>query len=242
VAPEDLAEVLPLAEGGPVHVHMAEQPREVEEVEAWLGARPVAWLLDNAEVGPNWCAIHATHTTEAEAEGLAQTGAVAGLCPITEANLGDGAFGGPAWLAAGGAFGVGSDSNVRIALSEELRSLEYAQRLRDLSRGVMVPGEGHVGAFLYLAAAAGGARALGRAAGAIEAGRLADLVALDGGHPALAALEGDAVLDGLVFAAGEGVVTDLWSAGRHRVREGRHVAREGIRACYAAALRKLVGA
>lgn len=242
VAPEDLAEVLPLANGGPVHIHVAEQPREVEEVEAWLGARPVAWLLDNADVGPAWCAIHATHMTKAEAAGLARSGAVAGLCPITEANLGDGAFGGPAWLDAGGAFGVGSDSNVRISLSEELRTLEYAQRLRDLSRGVMVPGEGHVGAFLYLAAAAGGAQALGRAAGAIEAGRLADLVALDGGHPALAALEGEAVLDGLVFAAGEGVVTDLWSAGRHRVREGRHVAREGTRTRYAAALRRLVGA
>jgi formiminoglutamate deiminase len=241
VAPEDLAEVLPLANGGPVHMHVAEQPREVEEVEAWLGARPVAWLLDNAEVGPAWCAIHATHMTPAEAAGLARTGAVAGLCPITEANLGDGAFGGPAWLAASGSFGVGSDSNVRIALSEELRTLEYSQRLRDLSRGVMVPSEGHVGAFLYLAAAAGGAQALGRSAGVIEAGRLADLVALDGGHPALAALEGDAVIDGLVFAAGEGVVTDLWSAGRHRVREGRHVAREGIWARYAAALRALVG-
>ena len=242
VAPEDLAEVLPFAGGGPVHIHLAEQPREVEELEAWLGARPVAWLLDNAAVGPGWCAIHATHMTPAEAEGLARSGAVAGLCPITEANLGDGAFGGPGWLAAGGAFGVGSDSNVRIALSEELRTLEYAQRLRDLSRGVMVPGEGHVGAFLFLSAATGGARALGRAAGEIAAGRLADLVALDGGHPALVELEGEALLDGLVFAAGEGVVTDLWSAGRHRVREGRHLAREGIRARYAAALSALVGA
>ncbi|MDH3262634.1 MAG: formimidoylglutamate deiminase [Paracoccaceae bacterium] len=240
VAPEDLAEVLPMAGAGPVHIHLAEQPREVEEVEAWLGARPVAWLLNNAAVGPGWCAIHATHMTPAEARGLAGRGAVAGLCPITEANLGDGAFGGPGWLAAGGAFGVGSDSNVRIALSEELRMLEYSQRLRDRARGVMVPGAGHVGAFLYLAAAAGGARALGRAAGQIGAGRLADLVALDGGHPALAELDGDALIDGLVFAAGEGVVTDLWSAGRHRVRQGRHLARDGIRTRYRAALRELV--
>lgn len=239
VAPEDLAEVLPMAGMGPVHIHVAEQPREVEEVEAWLGARPVAWLLENAEVGPSWCAIHATHMLPSEAEGLARTGATAGLCPITEANLGDGAFGGPGWLAAGGGFGIGSDSNVRIALSEELRTLEYSQRLRDLSRGIMAPDDGHVGANLYVSSAKGGARALARAAGEIGAGQLADLVAVDGGHLALLGLEGDALLDGLVFAAGEGVVTDLWSAGRHRVREGRHLAREGIRARYAAALRQL---
>ncbi len=240
VAPEDLDEILPLARGGPVHIHLAEQPREVEEIAGWLGARPVEWLLGNAPVDARWCAIHATHMTAAESAGLARSGAVAGLCPITEANLGDGPFGGPAWLSAGGAFGVGSDSNVRIALSEELRTLEYGQRLRDLARTVLAPGSGHVGAFLYLAAAAGGAQALGRAAGALAPGRLADLVAIDGGHPALVGLDGDALLDGLVFAAGEGVVTDLWSAGRHAVRAGRHVAREGIRRRYAAALAELL--
>jgi formiminoglutamate deiminase len=248
VAPEDLAEVLPLAAGGPVHIHLAEQPREVEEVQAWLGARPAEWLMANAPVGPDWCAIHATHMTAAETAALARTGAVAGLCPITEANLGDGPFGGPAWLAAGGAFGVGSDSDVRIALGEELRMLEYSQRLRDLSRGVMVPGaasgagsgEAHVGAFLYLAAAQGGAQALGRHAGGIAQGRLADLVALDQTHPALLGLEGEALLDGLVFAAGEGVVSDLWSAGRHAVRAGRHVARDRVRARYARALTELL--
>lgn len=241
VAPEDLAEALPLAQGGPVHIHLAEQPREVEEVRAALGARPAEWLLAHAPVGPDWCAIHATHMTPEETAALAATGAAAGLCPITEANLGDGPFAGPGWLAAGGAFGIGSDSNVRIALGEELRTLEYSQRLRDLSRNVLAPGEGqgHTGAALYLAAARGGAGALGRDAGTIAEGRLADLVAVDGAHPALAGLEGEALIDGLVFAAGEGVVTDLWSAGRHAVRGGVHVARDGIRARYRAAIAAL---
>jgi formiminoglutamate deiminase len=241
VAPEDLAAALPLAGGGPVHIHLAEQPREVAEVEARLGARPVEWLLANTPVDARWCAIHATHMTPAETAALAETGAVAGLCPITETNLGDGAFAGPAWLAAGGAFGVGSDSNVRIALGEELRTLEYSQRLRDLSRNVLAPEGGHAGAALYLAAAAGGARALGRDAGAIAPGRLADLLAVDSAHPALAGLSGEALLDGLVFAAGEGIVTDLWSAGRHMVRDGRHVARDAIRAAWRAAIAELAG-
>ena len=240
VAPEDLGLVLPLAGDGPVHIHIAEQPREVAEISAWLGARPVEWLLANAPVGPGWCAVHATHMTGAEAAALAASGAVAGLCPITEANLGDGAFGGPGWIAAGGGFGVGSDSNVRIALGEELRMLEYSQRLRDLGRNLLVPEAGHSGGFLYRGALAGGARALGRASGAIAAGRLADLLALDGAHPALTGLAGEAVLDGLVFAAGRGIVGDLWSAGRHMVTGGRHVARAAIRARYAAAMRELL--
>jgi len=237
--PEDLAAVIPAAGDGPVHLHIAEQPAEVEQIAAWLGARPVEWLVANAPVGERWCAVHATHMTAAETRALAATGAVAGLCPVTEANLGDGPFGGPGWLAAGGAFGVGTDSNVRISMPEELRTLEYSQRLRDLARTVLVPGEGSVGAFLYGAAAAGGARALGRAAGAIAPGLWADLVAIDADHPTLVALPDDRLLDALVFAAPDGVVTDLWSAGRHCVRGGRHVAREAVRARFAAAMRRL---
>ena len=226
--PADLARVLRLGAGGPVHIHVAEQPREVAEISAWLGARPVEWLLANAPVGPDWCAIHATHMTPAETAGLAATGAVAGLCPITEANLGDGPFDGPGWLAAGGAYGLGSDSNVRISLVEELRTLEYSQRLRDLSRNVLLTGEGSVGESLYLGAAAGGAQALGRAAGRIAPGLWADLVALDLDHPALCALAPGQILDGLAFAAPDGAVTDLWSAGRHQVRGGRHIRRDAI--------------
>ncbi|MCB2132069.1 MAG: formimidoylglutamate deiminase, partial [Rhodobacteraceae bacterium] len=194
--PEDLAAALPIAGDAPVHIHVAEQPREVADISAWLGARPVEWLLDNAPVDGRWCPIHATHMTETETVALARSGAVAGLCPITEANLGDGPFNGPQWIAAGGAFGLGSDSNVRISLTEELRTLEYSQRLRDLARNVMVPGAGSVGAFLYDGAARGGARALGRDAGEIAAGRLADLMAVDTGHPTLCALSEGQILDG----------------------------------------------
>ena len=227
-SPDDLARVLPLGAGGPIHIHIAEQPREVSEVTDWLGARPVEWLLANAPVDHNWCAVHATHMTPAETAALARSGAVAGLCPVTEANLGDGPFDGPGWLAAGGAFGVGSDSNVRISMVEELRTLEYSQRLRDIARNVMVVGAGSVGQSLYTAAAHGGARALGRNAGRIAEGYLADLVAIDLDHPALCALTPPQILDGLVFASPDNVVTDLWSAGRHQVRSGRHIGREAI--------------
>ncbi|MDE4134580.1 formimidoylglutamate deiminase [Phaeobacter sp. QD34_3] len=237
--PEDLRDVLALQDGVPLHIHIAEQPAEVADITGWLGARPVEWLLQNAPVDPKWCLIHATHMTEAETRALAHSGAVAGLCPITEANLGDGPFNGAAYLSHGGRFGIGSDSNLRIALPEELRLLEYSQRLRDLCRNVMVPGPGSVGESLYLGAAEGGAQALGRTAGRIEPGALADLVAIDSTHPALCALDPAQLLDGLCFAAGEGTVTDVWSAGRHQVKEGRHLARDRILAAYRQAMADL---
>jgi len=240
--PKDLLQAVPLAAGAPVHIHVAEQPKEVADILAWLGARPVEWLLANTPIGADWCAIHATHMTEAETAGLARSGAVAGLCPITEANLGDGPFNGPGWLAAGGAFGIGSDSNVRISLTEELRTLEYSQRLRDISRNVMVSGEGSVGAAIYLGAANGGAQALGRKSGAIAVGMLADLTAIDLSNPALCALRNDQILDGLAFAASDAVVTDLWSAGRHQVRGGRHIARDHIVAGWRVAAQGLADA
>ncbi|MCF8486107.1 MAG: formimidoylglutamate deiminase [Rhodobacteraceae bacterium] len=237
--PEDLARILPLAAGQPLHIHVAEQPKEVADVQAWLGARPVEWLLANTSINGDWCAIHATHMTPAETLGLARAGAVAGLCPVTEANLGDGPFDGPGWLAAGGALGVGTDSNVRISMVEELRTLEYSQRLRDIARNIMVVGEGSVGQSLYRAAAIGGAQALGRKAGEIAVGRLGDLVAIDLDHPALCALRPAQILDGLVFASPDTVVTDLWSAGRHQVQGGRHVARGAIVAAWRKALAEL---
>jgi len=238
--PADLAAVLAARSEGPVHIHIAEQPKEVQDIEAWLGARPVEWLLANAPVDRDWCLIHATHMTEAETIAMARSGAVAGLCPVTEANLGDGPFNGPTYLRAGGAFGVGSDSNVLISLTEELRTLEYSQRLRDLARNVMVEDEGSVGQVLYLGAAKGGAQALGRASGEIRLGALADLVAIDSTSPALCALTRAQLLDGLVFAAKDNVVTDLWSAGRHAVRGGRHIARERIVAEYQHAVKALL--
>ncbi|MCG6557214.1 formimidoylglutamate deiminase [Ruegeria sp. 1NDH52C] len=240
VSAADLAEVAARHPDGPVHIHIAEQIREVEEIEAAYGARPVDWLLNNAAVGPRWCLIHATHMTDAETRAMAATGAVAGLCPITEANLGDGIFNGVPYFETGGAFGVGSDSNVLISLTEELRLLEYSQRLRDRERNVLAGAEGSTGAALYLGAVRGGARALDRGAGEIAPGALADLVAIDSGAPALCGLEPGQLLDGLIFAAGDRVVTDLWSAGRHQVRAGRHVAEDAIARRYGAVLRDLL--
>ncbi len=241
-SPRDLTRVLAAHEGGPVHIHVAEQPKEVADISEWLGARPVDWLLRNAPVGPDWCLIHATHMTEAETQGLAASGAVAGLCPITEANLGDGPFNGPQYLKAGGAFGIGSDSNVLISLTEELRILEYSQRLRDVARNVMVVGEGSVGERLYLGAARGGAKALGRNAGRIETGALADLVAIDSNDTALCTLRQNQLLDGLVFAATDRVVTDVWSAGRDAVTGGRHVARDAVVQAYKDAMASVMSA
>lgn len=239
-SPDDLAAVLQSRPYGPIHIHIAEQPKEVSNITEWLGARPVEWLLDNVQVDEKWCLIHATHMTAAETTAMASSGAVAGLCPITEANLGDGPFNGPSYMAAGGAFGIGSDSNVLISLSEELRTLEYSQRLRDVARNVMVVGEGSVGDALYTGAARGGAQALGRGKGEITVGQFADLVAIDSADPALCALQTHQLLDGLVFAAKDRVVTDVWSAGRHAVKDGRHVRRDQITAAYRLTIENLM--
>lgn len=239
-SPADLARALAASKHGPVHMHAAEQPQEVKDIEAWLGARPVEWLLDNADINQDWCLIHATHMTETETRRLAKSGAVAGLCPITEANLGDGPFNGPLYLANAGAFGIGSDSNVNISLTEELRTLEYSQRLRDLARNVMVKDECSTGKTIYLAAAKGGAQALARNAGSIAVAQLADLVAIDSTAPSLCALEKHQLFDGLVFAAKDSVVTDGWSAGRHNIQQGQHIARETIITAYRKAMAKLL--
>lgn len=241
VARDGLAAVTALAEDGPVHMHLAEQIAEVEEVQAAWGARPVEWALDNLDLGPNWCLIHCTQMQPHETERLAKTGAVAGLCPLTEANLGDGIFDGVRWFGAGGAIAVGSDSNVRISLAEELRQLETSQRLRDHSRAALATADLSAGRRIFEAAARGGGQAAGRGAGVIAPGQWADLVALDGTHSDLAEMKGDTVLDSFVFAGGNTMVRDVWSAGRHLVRDGRHVARAAITASYRKAVAPLRG-
>ncbi len=239
-SPDDLSQLLAARPKGPVHIHISEQRKEVADVEAKLGQRPVAWLLDNADVTDRWCLIHATHLTTEETIAMAQSGAVAGLCPITEANLGDGTFNGPTYLEHNGAFGVGSDSNIRISLTEELRQLEYSQRLRDMARNIWVAQEGSVGQTLYQGAATGAAQAMGRDSGVIEQGKLADLVAIDRTHPALCALGDHQLLDGLAFAAPDSVVTDTWCAGRHVVQSGRHIDRDRIIVDYRNAMADLL--
>jgi formimidoylglutamate deiminase len=236
----DLNDVLQSHPKGPIHIHIAEQLQEVSDVQNTYGTTPVDWLLNNADVNSRWCLIHATHLSLNESTAFAKSGAIAGLCPITEANLGDGIFNGPDFLKANGLFGVGSDSNVNISLTEELRTLEYSQRLRDMERNVMVNGSGSTGETIYLGAAKGGAQALDRNSGQIAQGMLADLVAIDSTDPSLCALREDQLLDGLVFAAKDSVVTDVWCAGRHQVQSGRHVAEETISTAYRAALSELL--
>ena len=236
VSPTSLAAAAAL--DGPIHIHVAEQVAEVDELVAHTGQRPVDWLLSHAPVDQRWCLIHATQMLPAETLGLAQSGAVAGLCPITEANLGDGIFDGARYLAAGGAFGIGSDSNVRISLSEEIRMLEYSQRLGLKARAVLVDHRS-VGRLVFEGMAQGGAQAAGRDAGAIELGKWADLVALDTSGPDMAGRRGDRLLDTFAFAGDDHMVRHLWSAGRHIVQDGRHIARDAVRARFATVMARL---
>lgn len=233
--PRELEEILPLAEGGPVHIHVAEQVKEVEDCIAWSGKRPVEWLLENMEVDHRWCLIHATHMTGDETRRMARSGAVAGLCPITEANLGDGVFEAPSFLAAGGRFGIGSDSNVLISLEEELRTLEYSQRLSCRARNVVAAPGQSTGLSLYRHALEGGAQALG-AAGGIEAGGPADLLAFD--LSAVDYLPAESVFDQFVFARGVRV-DSVWVGGTRQVGAGRHRRRDAIAARFAAVMADL---
>ncbi len=239
VGREDLIATTRLSKDGPIHMHLAEQVAEVEEVSASWGKRPVEWLLENADVDENWCLIHCTQMDEHETVNLAKTGAVAGLCPITESSLGDGIFDGVRYLGAGGTIGIGSDSNIRISLSEELRTLDYSQRLRDKSRAALATPEHSTGRRLFEAAAKGGAQAAGRNAGRIEVGALADLMALDGTAVDLIGRTGDTILDTYIFAGDDRMVRDVWSAGRHVVTEGRHIAHDTITGRYRKVMEQL---
>ena len=237
VTPEGIAACAALP--GPLHVHLSEQVAEVEEVRATTGASPVEWLLGHAEVDPRWCLIHCTQASASEARAIAATGATVGLCPVTEASLGDGLFEGAAYRAAGGAYGVGTDSNVRVSLPEELRTLEYAQRLRARERAVMAPPDGSTGRALWDAAC--GADVLGRGPARIEVGAWGDLLAL--APPAEAAGSGgDERLDGWIFTGDARWVSEVWSGGRHVVTGGRHRSREAVVARYAERLGRVLEA
>jgi formiminoglutamate deiminase len=236
--PAELAEVANLSPKTPIHIHVAEQTKEVDDCVAWSGARPVEWLLANADMDSRWCLIHATHMTEAETTGMAKTGAIAGLCPITEANLGDGTFPAPLFMEHGGRFGVGSDSNVLIGLPDELRQLEYSQRLFHRARNVLAaPGQSN-GRALFDAALDGGAAALGAAPGQLAVGGPADFVSLDAGSVSLAGKTGDAILDAWVFANAT-KVDCVWVHGKKQVSNGRHVRRDAIAARFGDVMKKL---
>ncbi len=213
-----------LDDSAPIHIHIAEQQKEVHDCIAWCGERPVEWLLRRALPDARWCLVHATHITEEEAVRMAACGAVAGLCPTTEANLGDGVFPAPGFLAAGGGFGIGSDSHISVSAVEELRWLEYGQRLTLRRRNVLSGGADapSVGAFLFKRALAGGAQALGRPIGRLAPGCRADLLVLDDTQASLAGKSGDVLLDAVVFAGNENAARDVMVGGRWVVREGHH--------------------
>jgi formimidoylglutamate deiminase len=245
VTPEELTAVVALSSGGPVHIHVAEQVREVDECVASCGRRPIEHLLEVTAVDYRWCLVHATHATAEELERIAAAGAVVGLCPITEASLGDGVFPAPDFQGRGGVLGIGTDSNVQLDAGAELRALEYSQRLTRRARNVLAGEAGHsTGRSLFQAALAGGSQAL-LAASATEAVGLApqapfDLVSLDTDHPALIERRQDEILDSWIFAAGREVIDCVWRAGEKVVSGGRHRRREAFVARYRRAMKALL--
>jgi formiminoglutamate deiminase len=243
VTPETLRAVCDATPDGPIHIHAAEQTKEVEDCLAALGHRPVEWLIEQGWLDERWCVIHATHTTTQEIEALAASRAVTGLCPLTEASLGDGIFGGHDYLAAGGRLGIGTDSNIQIDAAAELRQLEYAQRLALRSRNVMTVREGESnGGRLVASVLTGGAQALQQPIGALAQGMRADIVLLDESHPDLASRHGDQWLDAWIFVAGRTAVKSVLSGGDVVVEAGYHKMRSAIAARYKAVVSQLADA
>ena len=222
VTPDELTALVAMHPKGPIHIHAAEQQKEVQDSLAFSGHRPVEWLLENAGLDERWCLIHATHLTEAETDALAASGAVAGLCPITEANLGDGIFPALRFLNAGGRIGTGTDSNILIDPAQELRGLEYSQRLAHQGRNILAS-DAHpsVARRLFEATLAGGAQAMGIKPG-LAVGQKADFVTLSAAHPALHGRKGDQLLDNLIFTARNSCIDTVWKCGRKLVSGGQH--------------------
>jgi formimidoylglutamate deiminase len=226
----------------PIHIHIAEQTKEIDDCLAWSGQRPLEWLLSHHEVNEHWCLVHATHAVKSEIAALADSRSVAGLCPTTEANLGDGIFPAESFLRAGGSFGIGSDSHISVSPIEELRWLEYAQRLVTGRRNVLgQPVSGHVGADLYRSALAGGAKASGRNIGRIAPGARADLVVLDGEAPTLLNRRDDVLLDALIFAGNINAVREVFVGGRQLVENRHHIAEHSVLARFQRAMKTLLG-
>jgi len=230
VSGEQLDQVLQLvgSNAASIHIHIAEQPGEVEECLQYLGARPLAWLLDHQDIDQRWCLVHATHLDDAEIRQAAASGAIAGVCPTTEADLGDGVFKMDQWLDAGGSFGIGSDSNLRLSVDEELRWLENEARLLSGRRNVLARDGLSCGRFLYEQAARGGGCALGQPVGKIQADYRADLVELDDQHPLLEGKGGDTVLDTFVFAGDRSMIRSVHVAGKMVIERGWHAEQDVI--------------
>ena len=241
VSQEQLAAVLDanVDRGRPVHIHIAEQAGEVDECLAVHGARPVEFLLDRFPVDDRWTLVHATHMVDGELSAAAKSGAVAGLCPTTEADLGDGFFDAGRWFENGGRFGIGSDSNLRVSVIEELRLLEFGCRLRERRRNVLADEGRSCGRSLFQRAVEGGAVSLAQPVGRIEAGSRADLVELDASHVLLSGRREDTLLDTWIFAGDPSMVRAVWVAGEQRVAEGRHLQRDRLAARFKCAMDEL---
>ena len=216
--------------------------KEVEECIAWSGRRPVEWLLEHAAVDQRWCLIHATHTTATEIASLAKRGAVAGLCPVTEASLGDGIFPTREFLDAGGRFGVGTDSNVLVGVADELRQSRIWPAVKTPGAQCVVRRSRRLdrSRATRRRVLAGGAQALAQPIVGLQAGARADIVTLDISHPSLAGRRRDVVLDGWIFSAGAGAVACVWAGGNKVVEGGRHRLRQKARDTFNAAVRRLM--
>ncbi|WP_325918974.1 formimidoylglutamate deiminase [Pseudomonas frederiksbergensis] len=242
VTPGQIHDVLAASDRDcPVHIHIAEQQKEVDDCLSWSGARPLQWLYENAEVDQRWCLVHATHASPQEVSLMAKSRAIAGLCLTTEANLGDGIFPAVDFLAQGGRMGIGSDSHVSLSVVEELRWLEYGQRLRDQRRNRLYrTDQPVVGRTLFDAALQGGAQALGQPIGTFEVGKRADWLVLDGNDPYLATASGDGILNRWLFAGGDRQVRDVMVGGKWVVRNGRHGGEEESARAFTRVLRELL--
>lgn len=241
VTPEEMTAVQQgMRPGLPIHIHIAEQQKEVEDCLAWSGKRPIQYLYDGWDIDARWCLVHATHADETEVTRMAKSGAVVGLCPTTEANLGDGLFPAVSYTEQGGRFGIGSDSHVSTTAFEELRWLEYGQRLKHERRNRLHgSGQSNVGTFLYEAALQGGALAMGQKVGRIAAGAKADLLVLDNRHPLLANVKADDILGRWIFAGASRMIRDVMVAGDWVIQDGRHPDEIEAGRTFAAAMRPL---
>ena len=212
-----------------IHLHIAEQTKEVDDCQAWSGQRPLEWLYDNFDVDRHWCLIHATHMTAAETSSMASSGAIAGLCPTTEANLGDGFFNAVEFFEHGGNWAIGSDSHISVDPVEELRWLEYGMRLQTRHRNVLVSETTiNTGRNLFDGALRGGAGACGRRIGSIEAGYRADFIVLDHNHPRLYGRRNDDLIDSWIFSGNDNLVRDVYIAGDKLIDDGHHADEEQI--------------
>ncbi|MGY2402898.1 formimidoylglutamate deiminase [Pseudomonas sp. SDO5271_S396] len=243
VTPQQIDDVLRASDTTcPVHIHIAEQQKEVDDCLAWSGKRPLQWLYDHVDVDERWCLVHATHANADEVTRMAKSRAIAGLCLTTEANLGDGIFPAVDFLAQGGRMGIGSDSHVSLSVVEELRWLEYGQRLRDQRRNRLYRADQPmVGRTLFDAALDGGAQALGQPIGRLEVGKRADWIVLDGSDPYLATASEDGILNRWLFAGGDRQVRDVLVNGKWVVRDGHHAGEEESSRAFTQVLRDLLG-